>query len=76
MKDNDEQNWERFIENRKSSVRSKVEHPLPFVKVRCAFRKIVYRGSEKNHNRLLALVASSNLYSLARAGRKLAVGWR
>lgn len=76
MKDNGGQDWERFIENRKSSVRSKVEHPFRFVKVQCGFRKTVYRGVAKNLNRLLVLFASSNLYSLARAGRKLAIDWQ
>ncbi|MEG2261808.1 MAG: IS5 family transposase [Clostridia bacterium] len=76
MKDDGGQNWERFIENRKSSVRSKVEHPFRFVKVQCGFRKTVYRGIEKNLNRLLVRFASSNLYSLAKSGCKLAVDWR
>lgn len=71
--DNGGQDWERFIENRKSSVRCKVEHPFRFVKVQCGFRKTVYRGIAKNLNRVFALFASSNLYMLARAGRKLAV---
>ena len=71
MKDNGCQDWERHIEKRKSSVRSKVEHPFRFVKVQCGFRKTVYRGLKKNLNRLLVLSASSNLYSLARAGCRL-----
>ena len=75
MKDNGGQNWERFIENRKSSVRCKAEHPFRFVKMQCGFRKTVYRGIEKNLNRLLVLFATSNLYALARAGRKLAIDW-
>lgn len=75
MQDNGGQDWERFIEKRKSSVRSKVEHPFRFVKVQCGFRKTVYRGIAKNLNRLLILFATSNLYSLAKAGRKLAVDW-
>ena len=76
MKDNGGQDWERIIENRKSSVRCKVEHPFRFVKVQCGFRKTVYRGIMKNLNRLFVLFASSNLYSLAKAGRKLAVDWQ
>ena len=75
MKDNGGQNWERHIENRKSSVRSKVEHPFRFVKVQCGFRKTVYRGIKKNLNRLFVLFSSSNLYSLAKAGRKLCIDW-
>ena len=42
MNDHGGQDWERFIENRKSSVRCKVEHPFRFVKVQCGFCKTVY----------------------------------
>ena len=75
MKDHGGQDWERFIEHRKSSVRSKVEHPFRFLKVQCGFCKTVYRGIEKNLNRVFVLFASSNLYSLVKAGRRLAVDW-
>ncbi len=63
--------WERHIENRKSSVRSKVEHPCRIVKNIFGFRKTVYRGLSKNLNRLHVLFASANLYMLARAGGSL-----
>lgn len=76
MEDNSRQNWERLIENRKSSVRSKVEHPFRFLKVQYGFRKTVYRGIQKNLNRAFVLFARSNLYSLSKAGRKLAVDWQ
>ena len=75
MKDDGGQDWERFIERRKSSVRSKVEFPFRFVKVQCGFCKTVYRGIAKNLNRLFVLFASGNLYFLAKAGRRLAVDW-
>lgn len=75
MNDHGGQDWERFIEHRKSSVRSKVEDPFRFLKVQCGFRKTVYRGIQKNLNRVLVLLASGNLYSLAGAGRRLAVDW-
>jgi IS5 family transposase len=65
------QDWERMIENRKSSVRSKVEHPFRFVKVQCGFRKTVYRGISKNLNRLYILFVSTNLWMCATAGRTL-----
>lgn len=39
-------------------------------------RKTVYRGIMKNLNRLFVLFASSSLYSLAKAGRNLAVDWQ
>lgn len=66
------QAWEKAIERQKSAVRSKVEHPFRFVKVQCGFRKTVYRGIQKNLNRLQVLFASANLYVCARAGRTLA----
>ncbi len=67
------QAWEKVIERQKSSVRSKVEHPFRFVKVQCGFRKTVYRGIQKNLNRLQVLFASANLYACVRAGRTLAL---
>ena len=63
--------WERYIENRKSAVRCKVEHPYRIVKNIFGFRKTVYRGLQKNLNRLHVLFASANLYMLARAGASL-----
>ena len=63
--------WERHIENRKSAVRCKVEHPYRIVKNIFGFRKTVYRGLRKNLNRLHVLFASANLYMLARAGGSL-----
>ena len=63
--------WERYIENQKSSVRCKVEHPYRIVKNIFGFRKAVYRGLRKNLNRLHVLFASTNLYMLARAGGSL-----
>ena len=65
------QAWEKQIERQKSAVRSKVEHPFRFVKVQCGFRKTVYRGIQKNLNRLHVLFACANLYACVRAGRKL-----
>lgn len=62
-------NWDKEIENRKSSVRSKVEHPFQILKKLFGFTKVVYRGIEKNLNRLYVLFASVNLLLCARAGR-------
>ena len=67
--------WERAIENRKSAVRCKVEHPYRIVKNIFGFRKTVYRGLRKNLNRLHVLFASANLYMLARAGGSLRPAW-
>ena len=63
--------WERYIENRKSSVRCKVEHAFRIIKCQFGYKKTVYRGLMKNENRLYAMFACANLYALAIAGRKL-----
>ena len=63
--------WERYIENRKSAVRCKVEHAFRIIKCQFGYRKTVYRGLRKNENRLYAMFACANLYALAIAGRKL-----
>ena len=63
--------WERYIEHRKSSICSKVEHVFQIIKCQFGYRKVVYRGLKKNENRLYALFACANLYSLAIAGQKL-----
>ena len=64
-------NWERYIEHRKSSIRSKIGHVFRIIKCQFGYKKVVYRGLKKNENRLYALFACANLYSLAIAGRKL-----
>jgi IS5 family transposase len=71
--------WEKRIERRKSSVRSKVEHPFLIVKRYFGFAKTVYRGLAKtvyrglakNTHRLYTLFTSANLLMCARAGRSL-----
>ena len=55
-------------EHRKSSVRSKVEHPFRIVKMLYGYRKAVYRGIAKNLNRLHMLFGSANLLMWAWAG--------
>jgi IS5 family transposase len=64
-------NWEKQIERRKSSVRSKVEHPFLIVKRFFGYSKTVYRGLSKNTHRLHVLFASANLLMCIRAGRPL-----
>ena len=59
----------RERERRKSSVRSKVEHPFRIVKVLFGYRKAVYRGMAKNLNRLHMLFGSANLLMWAWAGQ-------
>lgn len=63
--------WEKAIERRKSSVRSKVEHPFLIVKRTFGYAKVTYRGLMKNTHRLHVLFASTNLLMCGRAGRKL-----
>ena len=60
---------ERMEERRKSSVRSKVEHPFRIVKVLFGYRKTVYRGLSKNLNRLYILFGSANLLMWSWAGK-------
>ena len=60
---------EREIEKRKSSVRSKVEHPFRFVKGIFGYSKVVYRGLKKNLCRFQTLFASANLMMYGLAGR-------
>jgi len=59
---------EKARERRKSSVRSKVEHPFRIVKVLFGYRKVVYRGLKKNLNRLHVLFGSANLLMWSWAG--------
>ena len=61
--------WDKMIENRKSSVRCKVEHPFLIVKRQFGYSKVVYRGIAKNMNRFFALFTSANLVQCIRAGR-------
>ena len=62
-------NWDKEIENRKSSTRCKVEHPFLIVKRQFGYAKVAYRGIAKNMNRFHILFESANLVMCARAGR-------
>ena len=62
-------NWDKEIEHRKSSVRSKVEHIFLIVKRDFGYRKTVYRGIAKNMNRFHMLFGCANLLMCIRAGR-------
>ena len=64
-------NWEKEREHRKSSVRSRVEHPFLIVKRFFGYSKTVYRGLSKNGHRLYILFTSANLLMCIRAGRPL-----
>ncbi len=62
-------NWEKQIENRKSSTRCKVESSFLIVKKQFGYAKVAYRGITKNMNRFHILFASANLVMCIRAGR-------
>ena len=62
-------NWDKEIENRKSSTRCKVEHPFLIVKRQFGYARVVYRGLAKNFHRFNVLFASANIVMCARAGR-------
>lgn len=62
--------WERYIENRKSSVRCKVEHAFKIIKDTFNFRKVRYRGLAKNLHKLNVLFACANLLMVKRANPK------
>lgn len=65
-------NWDKYIEYRKSSVRSKVEHPFLIVKRQFGYCKVAYKGIAKNMNRFNILFACANLLMCIRAKRTLA----
>ena len=67
--DNKFTEWEQRIESRKSSTRSKVEHPFLIVKKLFGYAKVAYRGIQKNLNRFYILFGSANLTMCFRAGR-------
>ncbi len=64
---NDSISWneERKLENRKASVRCKVEYVFHIVKDIFHWRKTRYRGFEKNLNYAYLAFASANLYMLS-----------
>ena len=58
--------WERYIEYRKSAVRCKVEHAFKIIKDTFGFRKVRYKGIEKNLNKLNVLFACANMLMVKR----------
>jgi len=63
--------WDKQIEQRKSSIRSKVEHPFLIIKRFFGYTKTIYKGLAKNTHRLQVLFASANLLMCGRAQRQL-----
>ena len=62
--------FDRQEDRRKSSIRSKVEHPFLIVKKQFGYAKTVYRGIYKNLHRFHVLFGSANLLMCIRAGRQ------
>jgi IS5 family transposase len=54
--------WEKVINRRPSSIRAKVEHSFRIIKCQFGYRKVRYKGLEKNAKQQLTLFALSNLY--------------
>lgn len=52
---------DRETNRRKSSVRSKVEHPFLIIKRLWGFAKVRYRGLAKNANRAFSMLAMLNI---------------
>jgi IS5 family transposase len=61
MEDGEEKEKLKAEEHAKASVRAKVEHPFHLVKVTFKYKKVRYRGIEKNLARLYLLFACANL---------------
>ena len=59
--------WRRYMENRKSSVRCKVEYVFHVMKDIFGYRKVRYKGLEKNFAQQNLLLAFANLYMLAKS---------
>ena len=55
-----------LAEQRKASVRAKVEHPFLWVKRHFGYATVRYRGLHKNTQRLALLLGLANLVTAAR----------
>jgi IS5 family transposase len=62
--------WDRHIEYQKSRVRSKVEYVFLIIKRLFYYRKVRYRGMDKNRAHGYMLCTCANLYMLGQAGRR------
>lgn len=54
--------WQREINRQLSSLRAKVEHPFRVMKCQFGYRKVRYKGLEKNAKQQQTLFALVNLY--------------
>lgn len=60
--------WDAYIEQQKSRVRSKVEYIFLIIKRIFGYDKVRYRGLKKNETQAYMLCASVNLFLLAQSG--------
>jgi IS5 family transposase len=58
--------WQMDINRRLSSIRAKVEHPFRVIKCQFGYRKVRYKGLEKNTQHQQILFALANLYMARR----------
>lgn len=63
--------WDRSIEYQKSRVRSKVEYVFLIIKRLFGYRKVRYRGLEKNQTHAYILGSCANLFMLAQSGWRM-----
>lgn len=63
--------WDRYVEYQKSRVRSKVEYVFLIIKRLFGYRKVRYRGLEKNRTHAYTLTACANLFMLAQSGWRM-----
>jgi len=63
----------KYMEYQKSRVRSKVEYPFLIIKRIFGYRKVRYRGLDKNRTQAYTLCALANLYMLAQASKAGAI---
>ncbi len=59
------------FETKKCSIRAKVEHVFHIIKNKFGWKRVRYRGGEKNDSLFHILFASVNLLMLTRRGQKL-----
>ena len=66
--------WHNYLQYQKSRVRAKVEYAFLVIKRIFGYRKVRYRGLNKNRTQAHMLCALANLYMLAQSGGVAGVG--
>ena len=56
-------------EKRKTFVRNRVEFPFGLMKCKFGFRKTIYKGIEKNLNRIYMIFMNANLWLVRNMGK-------